>query len=57
MSKLLDVLLGFCTHGRYTFPARVKADQRRFRGSRRDRNIPSCAWIAVRGSKCSPCQS
>ena len=25
MSKPLDVLLGLCTHGRYTFPARVKA--------------------------------
>jgi hypothetical protein len=57
MSKLLDVLLGFCTHGRYTFPTRVKAGQRRFRGSRSDRNIPSCAWIAVRDSKCSSCQS
>jgi len=29
MSKLLDVLLGFCTHGRYTFPMRVKAGQHR----------------------------
>ena len=28
MSKPLDVLLGLCTHGRYTFPARVKGGQR-----------------------------
>ena len=29
MSRLLDVLLGFCTHDRYTFPMRVKPGQRR----------------------------
>jgi len=29
MSKLLDMLLSFCTHGRYTFPMRIKAGQHR----------------------------
>lgn len=29
MFKLWDVLLGFCTHNRYTFPMRVKSGKPR----------------------------
>jgi hypothetical protein len=29
MSQLLDLLLGFCTHERYTFPMHVKPGQHR----------------------------